>query len=119
VLSKVPAACRGFGANWVQEIWSTIALKISYGDPELHEPTLADSRTVARARIVFMNDLNDEFEPWLEPLLKQAGFSGTKVVVSRGAKTLTGAEEHTISGKELGPAIDQHAWMDPKTASSM
>jgi zinc/manganese transport system substrate-binding protein len=84
------------------------------GDTELYQPTLADGRTVARARIMFINDLNDEFEPWLEPLLKQAGFGGTKVVVSRGAKTLTGVEEHAISGKELAPAIDQHAWMDPK-----
>lgn len=84
------------------------------GDTELYQPTLADSRMVARARIVFMNDLNDEFEPWLEPLLKQAGFGGAKVVVSRGVKTLTAAEEHAISGKELAPAIDQHAWMDPK-----
>jgi zinc/manganese transport system substrate-binding protein len=84
------------------------------GDTELYQPTLADSRTVAGARIVFMNGLNDEFEPWLEPLLKQAGFSGTKVVVSRGAKTITAEEEHPISGKEAAPVIDPHAWMDPK-----
>jgi zinc/manganese transport system substrate-binding protein len=84
------------------------------GDTELYQPTLADSRTVAGARIVFMNDLNDEFEPWLEPLLKQAGFTGTKVAASRGAKTITGEEEHPISGKEAAPVIDQHAWMDPK-----
>src|ERR1700731_1575146 len=64
------------------------------GDTELYQPTLADSRTVAGARIVFMNDLNDEFEPWLEPLLKQARFAGTKVVVSRGAQTITAEEEH-------------------------
>jgi zinc/manganese transport system substrate-binding protein len=84
------------------------------GDTELYQPTLADSRTVAAARIVFMNDLNDEFEPWLEPLLKQAGFTGTKVVASRGAKTITGEEEHPISGKEAAPVIDQHAWLDAK-----
>jgi zinc/manganese transport system substrate-binding protein len=84
------------------------------GDTELYEATLADSKTVAQARIVFVNDLNDEFEPWLEPLLKQAAFRGTKVVVSRGAKTITAAEEHAISGKNLPPAIDQHAWLDPK-----
>jgi zinc/manganese transport system substrate-binding protein len=84
------------------------------GDTELYQPTLADGRTVAGARIVFMNDLNDEFEPWLEPLLKQAGFSGTKVVASRGAKTITAEEEHPISGKEAAPVIDPHAWMDPK-----
>jgi zinc/manganese transport system substrate-binding protein len=41
-------------------------------------------------------------------------FRGTKVVVSRGAKTITAAEEHAISGKNLPPAIDQHAWLDPK-----
>jgi zinc/manganese transport system substrate-binding protein len=86
------------------------------GDTELYQPTLADSRAVAGARIVFMNDLNDEFEPWLEPLLKQAGFSGTKVAASRGAKTMTAEEERPISGREAAPAIDQHAWMDPKNA---
>ena len=84
------------------------------GDTELYQPTLADSRTIAGARIVFVNDLNDEFEPWLEPLLKQAGFTGTKVVASRGAKTITAEEEHPISGKEAAPVIDQHAWLDPR-----
>jgi zinc/manganese transport system substrate-binding protein len=84
------------------------------GDCELYKPTLADGKAVAGARIVFMNDLNDEFEPWLEPLLKQAGFRGTKVVVSRGAHTLTAEEEHAISGRNVAPAIDQHAWLDPK-----
>jgi zinc/manganese transport system substrate-binding protein len=86
------------------------------GDTELYQPTLADGYTVAGARIVFMNDLNDEFEPWIEPLLKQAGFTGTKVVASRGAKTITAEEEHLISGKEATPVVDQHAWMDPKNA---
>jgi zinc/manganese transport system substrate-binding protein len=86
------------------------------GDTELYQPTLADSRTVAAARVVFMNDLNDEFEPWIEPLLKRAGFSGAKIVASRGAKTITGEEEHPISGKEAAAVIDQHAWMDPKNA---
>jgi zinc/manganese transport system substrate-binding protein len=83
-------------------------------DTELYQPTLADSRAVARARIVFMNDLNDEFEPWLDPLLKQAGFAGTKVVASRGARTITAEDEHPISGREAAPAIDQHAWLDPR-----
>jgi zinc/manganese transport system substrate-binding protein len=84
------------------------------GDTELYQPTLSDSRAVAEARIVFMNDLNDDFEPWLEPLLKQAGFSGSKVVVSRGAKTLTAAEERSSGAKDGPAALDQHAWLDPK-----
>jgi zinc/manganese transport system substrate-binding protein len=83
------------------------------GDCELYKPTLADAKAVADALIVFMNDLNDEFEPWIEPLLKQAGFHGTKVVVSRGAHILTAEEERPVGGKSV-VAIDQHAWLDPK-----
>ncbi len=84
------------------------------GDSELYQPTVADAKTIADAKIVFMNGLNDEFEPWLEPLLKRAKFAGAKVVVSRGAKTLTASEENAPSGKPMPAAIDQHAWLDPK-----
>jgi zinc/manganese transport system substrate-binding protein len=83
------------------------------GDCELYQPTAADVATIASARAVFINDLNEEFEPWLEPLLKQAEFKGTKVVVTRGVRTLTAEEEHPISGRQLPAAIDQHAWLDP------
>jgi zinc/manganese transport system substrate-binding protein len=84
------------------------------GDSELYEPTAADVATVASAHAVFLNDLNEEFEPWLEPLAKQAAFKGMKVVVSRGVRTLTAEEEHPVSGKLLPTAIDQHAWLDPR-----
>jgi zinc/manganese transport system substrate-binding protein len=84
------------------------------GDCELYQPTAADVATVASARAIFVNDLNEEFEPWLEPLLKQARFKGTKVVVSRNVRTLVGEEEHPVSGRQLPAAIDQHAWMDPR-----
>jgi len=84
------------------------------GDCELYQPTAADVATVALARAVFINDLNEEFEPWLEPLLKQALFKGTKVVVTRNVRTLTAEEEHPVSGRLLPAAIDQHAWLDPR-----
>jgi len=84
------------------------------GDCELYQPTAADVATVAAARAVFINDLNEEFEPWLEPLLRQARFTGLKVVVSRNVRTLTAEEEHPVSGRQLPTAIDQHAWLDPK-----
>ena len=83
-------------------------------DCELYQPTAADVATVASARAVFINDLNEEFEPWLEPLLKQAHFTGIKVVVSRNVRTLTAEEEHPVSGRQLPSAIDQHAWLDPR-----
>jgi len=66
------------------------------GDCELYQPTAADVATVAAARAVFINDLNEEFEPWLESLLKQAVFRGVKVVVTRGVRTLTAEEEHPV-----------------------
>jgi zinc/manganese transport system substrate-binding protein len=83
------------------------------GDCELYQPTAADVATVASARAIFINNLNEEFEPWLEPLLKQALFKGTKVVVTRNVRTLTAEEEHPVSGRQLPAAIDQHAWLDP------
>src|SRR6202521_5575515 len=84
------------------------------GDTELFKPSLADGKNVAEAKIVFMNDLNDEFEPWLEPLLKQVKFSGAKIIVSRGAKTHTSTEERAPRSKSGEEEIDQHAWLDPK-----
>jgi zinc/manganese transport system substrate-binding protein len=84
------------------------------GDCELYQPTAADVATVASASALFVNDLNEEFEPWLEPLLKQALFKGTKVVVTRGVRALTAEEEHPVSGRQLPAAIDQHAWLDPR-----
>ncbi len=84
------------------------------GDCELYQPTATDVATLASARAVFINDLNEEFEPWLEPLLTQAVFKGTKIVVTRGVRTLTAEEEHPVSGRQLPAAIDQHAWLDPR-----
>ena len=86
------------------------------GDTELFKPSLADGKSVAEAKIVFMNNLNDEFEPWLEPLLKQVKFSGAKIVVSRGVKTLSSTEERAPRNKSAEEEIDQHAWLDPKNA---
>ena len=84
------------------------------GDCELYQATAGDVGTMAAARAVFFNGLNTEFEPWLEPLLKQSGFKGRKFVVTRGVRTLLADEEHPISGRQLPSAIDQHAWMDPR-----
>ena len=83
------------------------------GDTELFKPSLADGKSVAEAKIVFMNDLNDEFEPWLEPLLKSVKFGGSKIIVSRGAKTYSSSEERAPRSK-AAEEIDQHAWLDPK-----
>ena len=83
-------------------------------DIEVYEPTAGDVPKIATARILFMNGINDEFEPWLDALLKQARFAGTKVIVSRGVKALSSEDEHPMGGKPKATVLDQHAWMDPR-----
>lgn len=84
------------------------------GDSELFQPTAADAATVARANVLLMNGINEAFEPWLDKLLKQSKFAGTKVVVSRGVKALSGDDEHPTGGKPVAVVLDQHAWLDPR-----
>ena len=83
-------------------------------DTELYEGNAGDIPKIATARILFMNGLNDEFEPWLPALLSQSKFAGTKVIVSRGVKALTAEDEHPMGGKPKATKLDQHAWMNPR-----
>ena len=84
------------------------------GDCEEYEPTAADVPKMANARILFMNGLNDDFEPWLPNLMAQAKFAGTKAIVSRGVKGLSAEDEHPQGGKPKAVVLDQHAWMNPR-----
>jgi hypothetical protein len=43
---------------------------------------IADVRTVAPARSVFLKDFSDTFELWLELPLKQAGLGSTKILLN-------------------------------------
>jgi len=80
------------------------------GDSELYQPTPADARSLAEASVLVMNDINPEFEPWLEALTRESGFKGARLVASRGAKIITEeAEGHGVAG---APRSDQHAWHD-------
>jgi zinc/manganese transport system substrate-binding protein len=83
-------------------------------DCEEYESTAADVPKMANARILFMNGLNDDFEPWLANLMNQAKFAGTKVIVTRGVKALTAEDEHPLGGKPKATVLDQHAWMTPR-----
>jgi hypothetical protein len=63
---------------------------------------IADVRTVAPARSVFLKDFSDPFEPWLELPLKQAGLGSSKMPLHRGAKTLTSS---------------RHLWLESQNGS--
>src|SRR5215475_14681937 len=58
------------------------------GDCELYQPTAADARAVAEARLFIMNGLNPRFEPWADALLERAAFHGTKLVASQGVNVI-------------------------------
>jgi zinc/manganese transport system substrate-binding protein len=79
-------------------------------DCELYQPTAADARAVANAKLFVMNGLNPRFEPWAEPLLKRAAFRGTKLVASLGANVII---DDRPRGAVKGQQVDQHAWHDP------
>jgi zinc/manganese transport system substrate-binding protein len=83
------------------------------GDCELYQPTAADAQAVAQAQLFVMNDLNPRFEPWADPLLKQAGFRGTRLIVSQGVNVII--DDRPRSGVK-GQQYDQHAWHDPVNA---
>jgi zinc/manganese transport system substrate-binding protein len=71
------------------------------GDAHVYEPTPADAKNLAAARILFINGLG--FEGWMERLDKSSGFKGKAVVASTGVKSRQMVEdEKTIT--------DPHAW---------
>src|SRR5262249_40026249 len=80
------------------------------GDCELYQPTAADARAVAEARLFVMNDLHPRCEPWAEPLLRRGAFGGTKLIASRGVNVII---DDGPGGAVRGPQVDQHAWHDP------
>ncbi len=87
------------------------------GDSELHQSTAADAAMVGRANVLLINGINDAFEPWLDNLLRQAKFAGTRVIVSRGVHALSAEDEHPAArNKQIAAILDQHAWLDPRNA---
>ena len=76
------------------------------------EPTPADAKKLAQAKLVVVNGLN--FEGWTNRLIKSSGYKGEVIVASKGSKTipLASADKHSKShahGHDHG-TIDPHAW---------
>ena len=80
-------------------------------DSHVYQPTPADAKALAQARLVIINGLG--FEGWIERLVKSSGYRGPVVVASRGARTLK-APRHDHHHDHGG--ADPHAWLDPANA---
>jgi zinc/manganese transport system substrate-binding protein len=73
------------------------------GDAHVYQPTPADARKIAQARLVFVNGLG--FEGWLERLIAAAKGKGTIVTLGKGVAARPGEE-----------GTDPHAWQDVANA---
>lgn len=87
------------------------------GDAHVYEPTPADARSVAGAKLVIVNGLG--FEGWLKKLAKASGTKATIVEATKGITPREMAEEHDEheKGHDKGGhghhdhgAADPHAW---------
>jgi len=76
------------------------------GDGHVYQPTPADARAVAAARLVVVNGLG--FEGWMDRLVKASGSRATIVVSTNGVKPLRDPD----AGQGHGHAVDPHAWQD-------
>lgn len=76
-------------------------------DAHVYQPTPADSRVVAEAKLVVTNGLG--FEGWIERLIKASGTKAEVVVATKGIATRKLADAHGH-----GSGVDPHVWHDPK-----
>ena len=96
-------------ADFVQRIaggaMPVVSLVPADTDAHVYQPTAADSRALAAARVLVENGLG--MEGWLSRLGEASGFKGVKVVASAG-----------ITPRRMpdgaATAIDPHAWQNPR-----
>lgn len=80
-------------------------------DAHLFDPTPADARRLASAKLVVVNGLG--FEGWMSRLIKSSGYRGPLVVASQGIKSIPMAEsKHNDAHghRHTHSAADPHAW---------
>ncbi|MEY3739924.1 MAG: hypothetical protein RLZZ192_600 [Pseudomonadota bacterium] len=81
-------------------------------DAHVFDPTPADAKRLANAKLVVTNGLG--FEGWMERLIKSSGYRGPVIVASRGVKTIQEASGHSHQhGHSHSHAADPHAWQNP------
>ncbi len=82
-------------------------------DAHAFEPSPADSRRLADARLVVVNGLG--LEGWLDRLVRAAGGKAPVVVASAGVRPRTGEVDETRFGRNRAE-IDPHAWQSVANA---
>ena len=78
-------------------------------DAHVFEPKPSDVKTILGSKLLVTNGLG--FEPWAGKLAKSAGYKGETVIVSKGVKARTMADEHGHAES------DPHAWQNPNNVA--
>jgi len=78
------------------------------GDAHVYQPSPGDAKSLADAKVVFVNGLG--FEGWMERLIKASGSKAAIVVATKGVKPRKAEDEHGHSG------ADPHAWQSVANA---
>jgi zinc/manganese transport system substrate-binding protein len=74
------------------------------GDAHVYQPSPADAKKLAAAKVIFVNGF--KFEGWIERLIKASGTKASVVVATKGIKPREMADED--HDHEQG--VDPHAW---------
>ena len=82
-------------------------------DTHAFEPSPADSRRLADARLVVVNGLG--FEGWLDRLVRASGSQVPVVVASTGVRPRAAEADQTRFGQDR-PGVDPHAWQSVANA---
>jgi zinc/manganese transport system substrate-binding protein len=82
------------------------------GDAHVYQPSPADAKTLADARVIFMNGIG--LEGWLDRLIKASGSRGAVVIATKGIKPHEMKEDGHGHGHEH--KLDPHAWQSVANA---
>ena len=90
------------------------------GDAHVYQPSAADAKRLAAAKLVVVNGLG--FEGWIDRLIKASGTKAPVTIASRGVNPLKldGDDHGHGSAKPAaaaGPPADPHAWQNVANAS--
>lgn len=78
-------------------------------DAHVFDPTPADAKRLATAKLVVINGLG--FEGWMSRLIKSSGYKGPVLTASKGVKTIPMAKSDHDHGHNHSHALpDPHAW---------
>jgi zinc/manganese transport system substrate-binding protein len=85
------------------------------GDAHVYQPTPGDAKTVADAKVVFINGLG--FEGWIERLIKASGTKAPVVVATKGVKPRN-TDTAPADSQGHHHNVDPHAWQSVVNAKT-